>query len=112
MTTRAELKAFLDNLKGEFLKQPLEVPVESAISAKVDEIIREIWGPRQPSRPFTLFAIGGYGRGTMHPESDIDLLFFFKDTIEEETIKAVLHPLWNCPSARASDPPCSRLRRF
>ena len=31
----------------------------------------------------------------MHPESDIDLLFFFKDSIDEEGVKAILHPLWN-----------------
>jgi [protein-PII] uridylyltransferase len=97
MTTRTELKSFLDDLKGRFLGQPRDVLIETTISAKLDDVIREIWGRRQPLRPFTLIAIGGYGRGTIHPESDIDLLFFFKDTIEEETIKAVLHPLWDLP---------------
>jgi [protein-PII] uridylyltransferase len=40
-------------------------------------------------------AIGGYGRATVHPQSDIDLLFFFKDVIDEDAIKAILHPLWD-----------------
>ena len=44
---------------------------------------------------FALMAIGGYGRATVHPQSDVDLLFFFKDTIDEEAIKAILHPLWD-----------------
>src|SRR5207244_1504360 len=26
---------------------------------------------------------------------DVDLLFFFKDAIDEEAIKAILHPLWD-----------------
>jgi [protein-PII] uridylyltransferase len=97
MTTRAELSSFVGDLKTKFLQDPRAVSVETAISAKLDDVIREIWGPRQPLRPFALIAIGGYGRGTIHPESDIDLLFFFKDVIEEETIKAVLHPLWDLP---------------
>src|SRR4051794_2961186 len=94
MTTRAELKSFLDDLKTRFLENPTAVTVETRITEKIDEIIREIWADRD-SKLFALFAIGGYGRGTMHPESDIDLLFFFKDAINEDAIKAVLHPLWD-----------------
>src|SRR5262245_43605746 len=96
MTSRSELKAFLDDLKVRFLQNPATAGVETAISAKIDDIIiREIWGDRKAPGSFALFAIGGYGRGTVHPESDIDLLFFFKDSVDEESIKAVLHPLWN-----------------
>src|SRR5689334_2544530 len=97
MTTRAELKSFVDDLKVRFLESPRTVEVERTISAKMADVIREIWAQRSPLRPFALMAIGGYGRGTLHAESDIDLLFFFKDQIEEETIKAVLHPLWDLP---------------
>src|SRR5207253_1977067 len=60
-----------------------------------DDVIREFWFDRRPPRDFALFAIGGYGRGIVHPQSDIDLLFFFKDAIDEEAIKTVLHPLWD-----------------
>jgi [protein-PII] uridylyltransferase len=95
MTTRAELKAFLDGLKDQFLENPSSTPVETAICAKIDSIIREFWGDRQGPESFALFAIGGYGRGIIHPQSDIDLLFFFKDAIDEDAIKAVLHPLWD-----------------
>ena len=97
MVKRSELVLFLDDLKTRFLKQPAGVQVETAISAKMDEVIQRIWGRREPVRSFALMAIGGYGRGTVHPQSDIDLLFFFRDVIEEETIKAVLHPLFDLP---------------
>jgi [protein-PII] uridylyltransferase len=95
MITRAELQSFLDDLKDQFLENPTTTSVETTITEKIDEVIREIWAEREPGASFALFAIGGYGRGTMHPESDIDLLFFFKDAIDENSIKAVLHPLWN-----------------
>ena len=94
MTTRSELKTYLDDLKTRFLENPSAAGVEVAISAKIDSVIREFWADRQQPKHFALLAIGGYGRGTVHPESDIDLLFFFKDAIDEEAIKAVLHPLW------------------
>jgi [protein-PII] uridylyltransferase len=94
MMTRVDLKSFLDELKTRFLENP-STPVEAAISSKIDEIVLEFWDDRQPPPSFALFAIGGYGRGIVHPQSDIDLLFFFKDAIDEAAIKSVLHPLWN-----------------
>src|SRR4051812_2636522 len=95
MTKRADLKAFLDDLKDKFLENPSSTPVEPVISARIDDVIREFWGNRQSPPSFALFAIGGYGRAVIHPQSDIDLLFFFKDKIDEESIKAILHPLWD-----------------
>ena len=89
MTTRADLKSFLDDLKIRFLKDPANTPVESAISEKIDNVILEFWGDREAPGSFALFAIGGYGRGAVHPQSDIDLLFFFTDGIDEEAIKRV-----------------------
>src|SRR5262250_2973906 len=95
MISRSELKAYVDDLKNQFLEAPKAGLVENAISAKIDAVLREMWGDRPVPKSFALFAIGGYGRGTIHPESDIDLLFFFKDAIDEEAIKTILHPLWS-----------------
>src|SRR3989442_8486097 len=94
MTTRADLKRFLDELKIQFLENPATVPVESIISDKMDHVLQEFWADREPPRSYGLFAIGGYGRGAVYPPSDIDLLFFFKDGIYEEAVKRILHPLW------------------
>jgi [protein-PII] uridylyltransferase len=93
-TTRTELKSFVDDLKTRFFADP-GLRVETIISNKIDEVIRDLWGDRDCGDSFALMAIGGYGRATIHPQSDIDLLFFFKDTIDEEAIKAILHPLWD-----------------
>ena len=96
--TRAELRSFLDNLKARFLENPSVVAVERMISNRMDEVIRDFWQTSgRPSTAFALFAVGGYGRETVHPQSDIDLLFFFQNHIDEDTIKAILHPLWDLP---------------
>ncbi len=97
MTTREDLKRYLDARRARFLEAPIQEPVERHISDKIDEILRSIWGDRTPPVPFALLAIGGYGRGTMHPHSDVDLLFFFEDVIEEDVVKTLLHPLWDLP---------------
>ncbi len=95
MTTRSDMKSFLDDLKSRFLLNPTAINVERTICARIDDLIREIWADRKPPASFVLFAIGGYGRGTIHPESDIDLLFFFKESINEEAVNAILLPLWD-----------------
>ena len=95
MTTRSDMKSFLDDLKSRFLRNPTAINVERTICARIDDLIREIWADRKPPASFVLFAIGGYGRGTIHPESDIDLLFFFKESINEEAVNAILLPLWD-----------------
>ena len=94
-TTRTELKSFVDDVKTKFFADPTGVRVEALISEKLDEVIRDLWADRDCPDSFALMAIGGYGRAVVHPQSDVDLLFFFKDSIDEDAIKAVLHPLWD-----------------
>lgn len=44
-----------------------------------------------------LLAIGGYGRGTLSPHSDLDLLFLTRrgTDVEDHTLKTVLYPMWD-----------------
>ena len=48
MISRSELKAYVDDLKNRFLETPKAGLVENAISAKIDEIIREMWEACNP----------------------------------------------------------------
>nr|WP_254796839.1 [protein-PII] uridylyltransferase [Sulfitobacter albidus] len=51
-----------------------------------------------PESPFSVIAVGGYGRGEMAPFSDVDLLFLTPSRItpEAETlIEAMLYMLWD-----------------
>jgi [protein-PII] uridylyltransferase len=68
------------------------------ISNKMDEVIRDFWHESgRIASGLALFAVGGYGRETVHPQSDIDLLFYFEENIDADAIKAILHPLWDLP---------------
>ncbi|MEN5083818.1 [protein-PII] uridylyltransferase [Bosea sp. TWI1241] len=45
-----------------------------------------------------IVAVGGYGRGTLAPGSDVDLLFLFPDKQTawgESVVEAMLYPLWD-----------------
>src|SRR4030095_16213918 len=99
MTARAELKSFLDLQRAEFVEKPGFAPLEETICHKVDEIVLQIWGKndRAKAKGFALLAIGAYGRRTLHPESDLDLLLFFRDKLDEDIAKAILDPLWDLP---------------
>src|SRR5206468_10009717 len=98
-TARGELKAFVDKHKTDFLDNPGFAPLEEAICRKVDEVVLRLWqnAARPLHKGFALLAIGGYGRGGLHPESDLDLLLFFKDKVDEDVVKAALNPLWDLP---------------
>ncbi|BCT93118.1 bifunctional uridylyltransferase/uridylyl-removing enzyme [Lysobacter helvus] len=46
-----------------------------ARAVAVDTLVREAWAHCLPAdAPLALFAVGGYGRGELYPQSDIDLL--------------------------------------
>ncbi len=53
---------------------------------------------RDPATAYTIVAVGGYGRATLAPGSDIDLLFLLPDAAErygERVVEAILYVLWD-----------------
>ncbi len=77
----SESKAFLQSqqdILDEKFKQGK--PVLDLIKARaylVDVFLRELWFSKNwdGSQTISVVAVGGYGRGELHPQSDIDLLF-------------------------------------
>jgi len=59
-------------------------PVTELVSARVelvDALLSRVWSMLLPPSPAaSLIAVGGYGRGELHPSSDIDLLVMVDDT--------------------------------
>ena len=66
----------------------------------VDQILREAWQrlPWNEDADIALLAVGGYGRGELHPFSDIDLLILLDNADHEtfrEPIERFLTLLWD-----------------
>ncbi|MBO6850644.1 MAG: [protein-PII] uridylyltransferase, partial [Marinobacter sp.] len=66
----------------------------------VDTVLRLIWNryPFAASSDISLIAVGGYGRGELHPHSDIDLLILTRSGIRkewQEDLGAFITLLWD-----------------
>lgn len=78
-------------------------PVSALIQARarfIDQLLSQLW--RQLSldqhNDIALLAVGGYGRGELHPFSDVDVLILHnRDTLGEEgnTVTAFITQLWD-----------------
>lgn len=58
----------------------------------VDTLLREVWAHFQLPDDLCLIAVGGYGRGELFPQSDVDILFLLPEG-QEETLEPVLEKL-------------------
>ncbi|HDZ38545.1 MAG TPA: [protein-PII] uridylyltransferase [Marinobacter sp.] len=66
----------------------------------IDTVLRLIWNryPFASSPDIALIAVGGYGRGELHPHSDIDLLILTRNGIEpgwQDDLGAFVTLLWD-----------------
>ena len=96
------MKAFNDESATEFWQTSRnidELVCERAL--KFDQIIIELWQaadwPESAIDKIGLYAVGGYGRGELHPHSDIDLLILVIGQPENHTqqIETFIQSLWD-----------------
>ncbi|MFT4929590.1 MAG: [protein-PII] uridylyltransferase, partial [Phenylobacterium sp.] len=79
------------------------VPVVDLIQARalfVDQMLNSLWSHMglDKDRNVTLIAVGGYGRGELHPRSDIDLLILTNNELPPSTIHKIegfISMLWD-----------------
>ena len=81
----AELREAQADLRTRFSN---DEPVETLVHARarlIDVVLREIWPRKLPSHvaDWSLVAVGGYGRGELHPYSDVDLLILVPAPLDE-----------------------------
>jgi [protein-PII] uridylyltransferase len=98
---RAQLKASTEALTAQF---EAGVPVQDLVAQRaslVDALLTRIWqrGIAADDSGIALVAVGGYGRGELHPASDIDLLILTASPEETqrhaEHIEQFLLFLWD-----------------
>ncbi|PKM19220.1 MAG: [protein-PII] uridylyltransferase [Gammaproteobacteria bacterium HGW-Gammaproteobacteria-15] len=78
-------------------------PVNTLVKARahfIDEILVQLWHKYElhKSKDLSLIAVGGYGRGELHPSSDIDLLILADgrlSTAQQEAIAQFITTLWD-----------------
>src|ERR1700691_3789344 len=85
-TCRSLLRQAQDELQARFVE---EEPVEGLVRARAcftDVLLRTLWQQRLPAAlaaRLALVAVGGYGRGELHPHSDIDFLVLVPEPLSE-----------------------------
>jgi [protein-PII] uridylyltransferase len=96
---RQALKQSQQHLKQQFDQG---VPVADLVyqrAAFVDEILQQIWQQFiDDNTPVCLVAVGGYGRGELHPYSDVDLLILLDESISDAppaSLSDFLTQLWD-----------------
>ena len=85
---------------GRLCAERLSALVDSVVLALFDFAGRQVFPESNPSAAerLSLVAVGGYGRGTLAPFSDVDLLFLFpyKQTAWSESVtEYILYMLWD-----------------
>ncbi|MFV8570587.1 [protein-PII] uridylyltransferase [Marinobacter sp. SBS5] len=89
------------NADAEAFRQGADVrALVHARAATVDTVLRLIWNryPLSSSPDIALVAVGGYGRGELHPHSDIDLLILTRADTEsawQDDLSAFITLLWD-----------------
>src|SRR5215469_5613246 len=96
---RELLRQAHEELKGRFLA---EEPVETLVHARaalIDAVLGEAWRLHcAPHVDWALAAVGGYGRGELHPSSDIDILLLVPhspDAAGSAAVEQLVTFLWD-----------------
>src|SRR5690242_7761374 len=97
---RKELKEATDELVGRFRADESVETLVHARAELIDAILLEVWRSQVPAgyERWTLAAVGGYGRGELHPQSDVDILILVPETPDEAArgvVERIVTFLWD-----------------
>ena len=87
-----------ENLKARFLAGESVVGLVHARSNAIDELLISLWSDNVKEPEAALVAVGGYGRGELHPRSDIDVMVLLPQdasTSCKESLSGFITCLWD-----------------
>ncbi len=95
---RNELATAGEDLLRRFEAGESVVELVQARSAVIDDVLIRLWNDTVLDCDAALVAVGGYGRGELHPFSDIDVLLLLPESLgpgHEEVLSAFIALLWD-----------------
>lgn len=72
--------------------RPRPQPLLRGLSRAADLLLRQVWNAHALPARAALVAVGGYGRGELYPQSDVDVLILLDDNLDD-TARAAFEPL-------------------
>lgn len=94
---RPWLRDRLEELKRRYLRSPDPPKNLAEHAAFVDELLQSLWAHADIEGDIALVAVGGYGRGALFPNSDVDVLVLLPDGRKPDaSIERFIGSLWDC----------------
>ena len=104
MQTHAESRAAVDaadeDLKRRFLAGESVVDLVHERASRIDAVLRDLWQTHMGDlgNQVALIAVGGYGRGELHPYSDVDVMLLLPEPVGDEAeqhLSGFVTSLWD-----------------
>jgi [protein-PII] uridylyltransferase len=95
---RESLASSGEDLRARFLAGESVVDLVRARAALIDEVLVGLWNEHLEPMGVTLVAVGGYGRGELHPGSDVDVMLLLPDELPdgaEDALSGFVTSLWD-----------------
>lgn len=95
---RGSLAAAGEELRARFEAGESVVDLVHARAALIDQVLVDLWSEHVAASGAALIAVGGYGRGELHPSSDVDVMLLLPDELpngSEESLSAFVAALWD-----------------
>ncbi|MGE0336213.1 MAG: [protein-PII] uridylyltransferase [Gammaproteobacteria bacterium] len=93
------LQQFTERLRTAFFEGLPAEDVVQARAAAVDAVVAAVWRLFElDASDHTILAVGGYGRGELHPYSDVDIAIITTDAatdVERQEIEGFVRYLWD-----------------
>ncbi|TQV77395.1 [protein-PII] uridylyltransferase [Aliikangiella marina] len=93
-----QINVFDEQLSINFSTTPIESLLENRATF-IDGVVTELWNAAGcANQNLSLNAVGGYGRKTLHPHSDIDICVLYESSLsskEEESLQVFMTQLWD-----------------